>query len=214
VHRLVERPSVPMKITTPGRSAKCTFRGRAGQRISAVITNPVTSDDNCETLTLLGPGGGTVKSSTGCGNGNPVGVGPVDLTAAGTYRVRLEADPYATASSTLWVSVPITIGTATVNGPARPMKATRVGQGVQRTFRGTAHEHVKLVLSNVITSNDDCETLTLLNPAKGNVASATGCGNGNPVDLGPVTLRRAGSYTVRFEPDVIATGHGSLKIST
>ena len=30
--------------------------GKVGERISAVITNPVTSDQGCETLTLLGPG--------------------------------------------------------------------------------------------------------------------------------------------------------------
>ncbi len=100
----VNGPSVPMKITTPGKTAARTFHGTAGQRVSAVVTNVVTSDQGCETLTLLDPGGAAVTSSSACGNGNPISLGPVNLAKTGTYTVRFEADNTATGHGSLKVS--------------------------------------------------------------------------------------------------------------
>jgi len=208
----VNGPSVPMKITRPGQTAKRTFCGEVGERISAVITNPVTSDQGCETLTLSGPGPTNISQS-GCGNGNAVGVGPVDLTAPGIYTVSFEADVVATATSELWVSTPRTVGTIGINGPAEPMNVIRVGQGVQRTFKGSRGQRVSAVITNVVTSDQGCETLTLFGPGGTNV-SQSACGNGNPIGVGPVRLPSKGIYTVRFEVDTTATGHGSLRVST
>src|SRR5205807_2261436 len=53
----VNGPAVTMKVTVAGMTAKKTFSGVVGQRISAAITNVVTSDNGCETLTLLDPSG-------------------------------------------------------------------------------------------------------------------------------------------------------------
>ncbi len=209
----VNGPSQPLNVSRVGQGVQRTFTGTSGQRITAAVTKVVTSDQGCETLTLLDPTGATVTSGSGCGNGNPVGLGPVDLTTSGTYTVRLENDVTATGTSTLWVSAPKTVGTVTVNGPAEPMMATRVGQGVQRTFAGTAGQRISAVVSNIITSDQGCETVTLLSPSGAAVTSNSGCGNGNPIALGPVKLAKTGTYTVRFEAGNTATGHGSLKVS-
>jgi len=194
-----------------GQGVQRTFHGRQGQHVSAVVTNVVTSDQGCETLTLSGPG--FKMSQFACGNGNPVGIGPIDLTAPGNYTVRLEADVVATATSKLWVSTPRTVGTISINGPARPMNVIRVGQGVQRTFKGRHGQQVSAVVTNVVTSDQGCEKLTLFGPGGTNV-SQTACGNGNPIGVGPVTLPITGTYTVRFEVDTTATGHGSLRVSS
>jgi hypothetical protein len=210
----VNGPATAMNVTRVGQGVQRTFKGKVGQRISVAITNPVSSDNGCETLTLLGPGGATVDSSSACTNGNPAGVGPTDLTVAGTYTVRLEFDTTATATSKLWVSAPVTVGTVTVNGPAVAMDVTRAGQGVQRTFSGHAGQRISAVIANPVTSDNGCETLTLLGPGGATVSSSTACTNGNPVGVGPVALPSTGTYTVRFEVDTTATGFGKLKVTT
>jgi len=100
----VNEPSLPMKITTPGKTASATFHGTAGQRVSAVVTGVVTSDQGCETLTLLDPTGATVTSGSGCGNGNPISIGPVTLAKTGTYTVRFETGNTATGHGSLKVT--------------------------------------------------------------------------------------------------------------
>jgi len=208
----INKAAQPMNIKRVGQGVQRTFKGSVGQRMSVVVTNVVTSDQGCETLTLLGPGGMNTSQSA-CGNGNPIGVGPIDLTAPGIYTVRLEADVVATATSKLWVSTPRTVGTIGINKPAKPMNVIRVGQGVQRTFIGRRGQRVSAVVTSVVTSDQGCETLTLFGPGGTNVSSSA-CGNGNPIGVGPVTLPSTGTYTVRFEVDTTATGHGSLRVST
>ena len=208
----INKPAQPMNIKRVGQGVQRTFKGSMGQRVSVVVTNVVTSDQGCETLTLSGPGPTNVSQSA-CGNGNPIGVGPIDLTAPGIYTVSFEADVVATATSKLWVSTPRTVGTIGINGPAEPMNVIRVGQGVQRTFKGSRGQRVSAVITNVVTSDQGCETLTLFGPGGTNV-SQSACGNGNPIGVGPVRLPSKGIYTVRFEVDTTATGHGSLRVST
>jgi hypothetical protein len=210
----VNGPAKAMDVTRVGQGVERTFTGKVHQQISVVVTNVVTSDQGCETLTLLNPSGGMVDDGSDCGNGNNVAVGPDVLTVAGTYTVRLEADNTATATSKLWVSAPVSRGTVTVNGPAEAMNATRVGQGVERTFSGTARERIKAVVSGIVTSDQGCETLTLLNPSGGTVDNGSDCGNGNPIDVGPVRLGKTGTYTVLFQVDTAATGSGKLKITS
>jgi hypothetical protein len=201
-----------MNVNRVGQGVLRTFTGTVGQRVAVVITNPIVSNNACTTLTLFAPNGVQVDSQQNCGDGNPVGINPVDLTISGTYKVRVEVDTVATGTSTLWVSAPITVGTVTVNGPAVPMNVKRVGQGVQRTFHGRAGQQISAVLSNPVTSNDGCSTLTLFGHGMTPV-SQENCGNGNPVSVGPVPLPSTGTYTVRWEVDTIATGHGSLRVS-
>ncbi len=208
----INKAAQPMNVKRVGQGVVRTFKGKVGQRVSAVVTNVVTSDQGCETLFLSGPGG-TQMSQSACGNGNPIGIGPIDLTAPGIYKVSFEADVVATATSKLWVSTPRTVGTIRINGPAKPMDVIRVGQGAQRTFSGRHGQRVSAVVTNVVTSDQGCETLTLLGPGGTNV-SQSACGNGNPIGVGPVTLPSTGTYTVRFEVDTTATGHGSLRVST
>jgi hypothetical protein len=93
------------------------------------------------------------------------------------------------------------------------MNVTRAGQGVQRTFHGTHGQHVNVVISNPVSSDDGCQTLTVTGPS-GPVGNSpqTQCGNGTSVAVSG-TLSRTGTYTVLFEVDPVATGHGSLRVS-
>ena len=118
----VNGPAAPVNVTRVGQGVQRTFAGKAGQRISTVVTNLVTSDNpGCATLTLLNPSGGVVDTSGQVCDVTSTGLAnaPDVLTVSGTYTVRLELDQTATGSAKLWVSAPVTAGTVSVNGPGR-----------------------------------------------------------------------------------------------
>ena len=204
---------VSMNVTRLGQGVIRSFAGKVGQRVTTVVNNVSISDNGCESLTLLDPSGTTLSTNTNCGNGSAVGVGPINLTVAGTYQVRFEADPAATSTGTLWVSLPISVGTVTVNGASTSMNVIRVGQGVFRTFTGQSGHSVTVSITDVNTSDGGCESLTVLDPSGSTVASGTNCGNGSAVVFGPVGLTVSGTYQIRFEVDPAATGSGSLTLS-
>jgi hypothetical protein len=204
----------PMNVTRVGQGVERSFTGQAGQLATEVVTGVTTSDQGCETLTLLSPNGNTVDSNSACGNGNPVGVGPDKLTVKGKYTVLLQIDTIATGTSKLWVSIPVSRGTVTVNGPAGSVNVTRVGQGVERTFHGSAGQRVTSVVNGIATSDQGCETLTILGPSGNTVDDNSACGDGNPVTAGPDRLGKTGTYTALYQVDNTATGTGKLKITT
>jgi hypothetical protein len=118
----------------------------------------------------------------------------------------------ATGTATLWVSAPKVLGPVTVNGASVPMNVRRVGQEVERTFAGKAGERVTAAVTKLVTSDGSgCATVTLLGPA-GTVDGAFGC---NSVGVGPDTLTRRGTYTVRLTLESnTATGTARLNVST
>jgi hypothetical protein len=207
----VNGPSVSMNVTRVGQGVIRTFDGAAGQRISVVVNGAATSDGGCKRLTLFDPGGVSLDSPTSCGDSNPVSIGPINLTSSGTYQVRLEVDTTATATSMLWVSAPVTIGSVTVNGPSVSMNVTRVGQGVIRTFDGAAGQRISVVVNGVATSDGGCKTLTLFGPGV-SLDSPTICGDSNPVSVA-FNLTTSGTYQVRLEVDTTATATSTLSVS-
>jgi len=94
------------------------------------------------------------------------------------------------------------------------MNVTRVGQGVQRTFHGTHGKHVNVVISNPVSSDNGCQTLTVTgsNGPIGN-SPQTQCGIGTAVAVSGI-LPSTGTYAVLFQVDPVATGHGSLRVSS
>ena len=206
------KPAPAMNVTRVGQGVERTFTGSIGQRLDVAVTNVVTSDNGCAFLTLLNPSGGTVDASSAC-SGTPAGVGPDTLTVAGTYTVLLRFDTVATGTSKLWVSVPVSLGTITVNGTAKPVNVTRVGQGIERTFHGSTGERITSMVGNVVTSDNGCVFLTILTKAGDTVDSSSAC-SGTPVTVGPDRLSAAGTYTALYQADSIATGTGKLKITS
>ena len=94
-----------MNVTRVGQGVQRTFAGKAGQRISTVVTNLVTSDNpGCATLTLLNPSGGVVDTSGQVCDVTSISIGPHPLHVSGTYTVRLELDQTATGRGSLKVS--------------------------------------------------------------------------------------------------------------
>lgn len=209
----VNGAAVTLRVSAAGQAARCSFGGRTGQRVNAAITGVATSDGGCETLSLLTPKGQNAGSASGCGDGNPVGAGPVTLTSTGTWAVQLKLDPTATGSARLWVSVPASAGTVTVNGPAVSLPVPHPGREPERTFSGKKGQRVKAAITGVTTSDNGCETLSLLSPQGQSAGYASGCGDGNPVSVGPVTLTAGGTWAVLLQLDPAATGSARLKVS-
>ena len=209
----INGPSVALHVTTPGKTAKRTFTGKAGLSVSTALTQWNTTD-GCGTLSLVEPGGATLDSHGGCGlNGSNVGLGPDTLPVSGTYTIELMVNSTATGGGTLWLSAPVTIGAVTVNGPHVPLTSTRYGQDVARTFKGTAGESVSEVLSGVNTT-DGCAGLRLIEPGGATLDSGGGCGvNGSAVGVGPDTLPVSGTYKLMVTINPTAMGGGTLWLS-
>jgi len=208
----VNGPSRPLTATRYGQDVWRTFTGKAGESVSEVLTE-LNSSTNCAGLRLLEPDGAQLDSNATCGNGSSFGVGPDTLPVSGTYSVELTIGPTTTGGGVLWVSAPVSVGTVTVNGPARPLEVTRYGQDVWRTFTGTAGDKVSEVLSqlNVTTG---CAGLRLLAPGGGQVDSNGACGSGISITVGPDTLTTTGTYMVELIVGPPGTGGGQLKVST
>ena len=100
-----------------------------------------------------------------------------------------------------------------VNGPIEPLKVTRYGQAVWRTFTGKAGQKVTEVLKELDTSDNGCANLYLIEPSGATLDHAGACGNGSTITIGPDTLPTKGTYSVELFIDTTATGGGQLKVS-
>jgi hypothetical protein len=207
----VNAAATPMNVIRLGQGVFRSFSGVSGQRITVPLNNVSSSDNGCETLALIDPSGSTVTTGSNCGN--QVAISPVTLSTTGTYQVRLEFDPTATGSGTLWLSAPISVGPATVNLGSELIDVDRLGQEVIRTFNATSGERITLAVNNVTTGNGGCKSLALIDPSGSTVGSGSNCGDANPVSVGPITVSLTGTYQVRFEVDPSVTGDGTLWIS-
>jgi hypothetical protein len=190
-----------------------TFTGKAGQTVSEILTGLDVSDNGCANLYLIEPGGATLDHAGTCGNGHLIGVGPDNLPVSGTYSVELFIDTTAKGGGQLLVSSPVSVGTVKVNGPTEPLKVTRYGQAVWRTFTGKSGQKVTEVLSQLDTSDNGCANLYLIEPNGTVLDHAGACGNGATITVGPDTLPAKGTYTVELFIDTTATGGGRLKVS-
>jgi hypothetical protein len=210
----INGPAVPLRVTKAGQAAKVTFKGKFGQTISEVFTGLKTSDNGCANLYLIEPGGATLDHAGTCGNANPIGIGPDNLPVSGTYTIELTLDSTATGGGTLWLSAPVNTGTIKVNGPIEPLKVTRYGQAVWRTFTGKAGQTVSAVLKELDTSDNGCANLYLIEPGGATLDHAGTCGNGNLIGIGPDTLPVSGTYSVELFIATTAKGAGQLLLTS
>jgi len=105
--------------------------------------------------------------------------------------------------------------TASVNGPAVPMKVATPGKAATCTFSGKIGQRISTVITNLVINGGSCATLTLLNPSGGQVdTSGQYCGFSSiGLANAPDVLTVAGTYTVRLELDQTATGSAKLWVS-
>jgi hypothetical protein len=101
-----------------------------------------------------------------------------------------------------------------VNGPSEPLKVTRYGQAVQRTFQGKRGQSVSVVLTELNLVPNGCATVVLLAPGGSTAGSAGGCNGGATITVGPDKLAATGTYTIQLNIATNTKGGGQVRVST
>jgi len=196
--------SVPVSLPTPGQTARLTFDGTVGQRVSLNGSATLTG---CWTLAILKPDGSTQASTFSCGSS--IFIEPQTLAVAGTYTVLVDPNTSATGSATVSLyNVVDTSGTLTINAPAINVSLTTPGQISSLTFTGAASQQVTV---RVASSTFSCVTVTLKKPDGTNLTSTFSCGS--TFNLATQTLPVAGTYTVIVDPNTASTGSLNLSVT-
>jgi len=190
-------------LTVPGRRARYTFTGTAGQWVNLGLSSVTITSS---TLSMLNPDGTTLVSTT-------IGTagGSLDPTTAlpttGTYTIVVDPVGTYTGSMTLTLSSALT-GTITLDGASVPISLTRIGRTARYTFSGTSGQWVSLGLTAVTIASS---TVTLLNPDGTTLASTSVTTAGGGLEP-PSTLPTTGTYTIVVDPAGTNTGTITLKL--
>lgn len=189
-------------LTVPGRRARYTFTGTAGQLLNLGLSGVTISS---VTVSLLRPDGAVWAVTTvGTSGGS---LDPMALPSPGTYTIVVDPVGLATGSLTLTLSSPLT-GSITLDGATVPISLTRIGKTARYTFSGTSGQWMSLGLTAVTLTN---ATVTLLNPDATTLASTSVGTAGGGVEP-PSTLPTTGTYTLIVDPTGIYTGNITLKL--
>ncbi|MFG1743762.1 VWD domain-containing protein [Micromonospora chalcea] len=193
---------------TPG-GAPLTFTARAGDAVFVDATAPGIGD-RCSPYVLTEPGGREIAS--GCnikGNGY---VDRVDLTATGTYALRVVAAPGDTGRAAVRVyAARDSDGTLQPNGPAVTATVEQPGARARYRFTGRAGERVYVeVPTSALT--DQCSPLELRD-AEGRLLRS-GCVINGTGEVDGTVLPADGTYTVVVDPTERGTGTTTLRLVT
>ncbi|MFI8804046.1 VWD domain-containing protein [Micromonospora chalcea] len=193
---------------TPG-GAPLTFTARAGDAVFVDATAPGIGD-RCSPYVLTEPGGREIAS--GCnikGNGY---VDRVDLTATGTYALRVVAAPGDTGRAVVRVyAAQDSDGTLQPNGPAVTATVEQPGARARYRFTGRAGERVYVeVPTSALT--DQCSPLELRD-AEGRLLRS-GCVINGTGEVDGTVLPADGTYTVVVDPTERGTGTTTLRLVT
>jgi YD repeat-containing protein len=190
-------------LTVPGRRARYTFTGTAGQRVNLGLSSVTITSS---TVSMLKPDGTTLVSTaigTGGGSLDPT----TTLPTTGTYTIVVDPGSTYTGSMTLTLSAALS-GSITLDGAAAPLSLTRIGQTARYTFSGTSGQWVSLGLTSVTLTN---VTVTLLKP-DGTTLASTNVGTGGGGLEPSSTLPTTGTYTLVVDPSGIYTGNITLTL--
>lgn len=190
-------------LTVPGRRARYTFTGTAGQWVNLGLSSVTITSS---TLSMLNPDGTTLVSTTiGTAGGS---LDPLTaLPTTGTYTIVVDPVGTYTGSMTLTLSSALT-GSITLDGATVPLSLTRIGRTARYTFSGTSGQWVSLGLTAVTITN---ATVTLLKP-DGTMLASTPVGTAGGGLEPPSTLPTTGTYTIVVDPTGIYTGNITLKL--
>jgi hypothetical protein len=209
--------AVPIALTTPGQKTLLTFSGANGQRVSANIA--LTSGNlggmlNCYWVRILKPDStplGTDRNACA----NTTFFEPWTLQTTGTHTFVVDPQMYYTgeASVNFYDVPPDVTGTLSVNGDPVPVSLTAPGQNAYLTFAGTQGQTVTMRLTgNTITGGGGYAAVSLLRP---NGTSQTTAGSlASSFNSTPQTLATTGTYTVRVDPTLSATGDISVQVTS
>ncbi|MEU2988847.1 VWD domain-containing protein [Micromonospora aurantiaca] len=191
---------------TPG-GEPLTFAARAGDAVFVDATAPGIGD-RCSPYVLTEPGGREIAS--GCNIKGAGYVDRVDLTATGTYALRVVAAPGDTGRAAVRVySARDSDGTVQPNGPAVTATVAQPGAWARYRFTGRAGERVYVEVPTS-TLTDQCSPLELRD-AEGRLLSS-GCVINGAGEIDGTLLPADGTYTVVVDPTERGTGTTTLRL--
>jgi len=197
--------AVTVTIPTQGQSARLTFSGIAGQRVSLNMTSITIFSSYVD---LYKPDGSALGSSTLVSNVSSAFIDPRTLPVDGTYAIVVNPNNTNTGSMTLTLyDVPADpTGTITVGGAAVTVTTTAPGQNASLTFSGTSGQQVTVrVTSNTMST----VTVKLLKPDGTTLTTTTS--SSATFNLATQTLSVTGTYTISVDPS--GANIGSMIVS-
>jgi YD repeat-containing protein len=198
---------VTVTIPSPGQSARVTFPGVAGQRVSLRFSSVTVAPFSA---TILNPDGSTLVSVPTVTTSGAF-IDPRVLGAAGVYTIRLHPYSAATGNVTLTLyDVPADVVSSITPGGAPVSVSTTIpGQNAQLTFTGTAGQRISLRATGVTISSS---TIAVRHPNGTNlyVTPVAVTTSGGFIDT--LTLTNSGTHSILVDPALHYTGSMTLTL--
>lgn len=191
----------PVSISTPGQTARLTFNGSAGQKVSLHAGGMTITSSS---LSIIKPDGSTL-TSVGV-NINGEFMDNATLPVSGTYTVLLDPTQAYKGNATLTLYdssdllLPITPGGSPVT-----VSGTVPGQNAKLSFSGTAGQRISLNMSN-ITFNQYGGNVSIRNSAGTSLAAVQLFSSTTNAFIDIQTLAANGTYYVLVDQGYMGTG--------
>ncbi|MBX3306523.1 MAG: hypothetical protein KF751_10790 [Nitrospira sp.] len=195
---------VTLSLNKPGKTARYTFNGNAGQWVSLGLTAVGLTSSS---VSLLGQDGIPLASTTvGTAGGALEISNPLPTTGAYTVFVR-PGGPY-TGNMTLTLSTEVS-DSLKINAAPRPIMISRPGQSGRYTFSGTANQQITIKATN---NKFDSVAVNLYTPS--GVLQAGATSSASNFNLNTVTLATTDTYTITINPALAETGSIHLQVTS
>lgn len=207
---------VSLTTTVPGQNMSLTFSGTAGQRISLYAQFSGLGGCSSFGLAILQPDGITqLFGNTGCGNG-PLFVEPLVLPVGGTYTILVgfAGTNVGTATLTLYTVPPDPTATIAANATPVSLTTTVPGQNMSLTFSGTAGQRISLTTQGSSGLNSCGIVMKILQPDGTTTLYSDTCLTTSPRFSDVLVLPVTGTYTIQYNPALIAIGTATFTLNT
>lgn len=195
---------VTVSLNKPGKTARYTFNGHAGQWVSLGLTSVGLTSS---TISLVSQDG-TAIASTAVGTAGGALEIPNPLPSTGTYTVLVRPGATYTGNMMMTLSTEVS-DSLQINAAPRPIMISRAGQNGRYTFAGTANQQVTIKVTNNKLGN---VTVNLYTPS--GVLQAGATSSASSFNLNPVTLVTTDTYTITINPAMTDTGSIQLQVTS
>jgi hypothetical protein len=200
-------------ISTPGQGLQLTFTAaQANSRVSLYTQRDSSLQQQPASISIIAPDGRTQIYNNANVSGPADFSDVLTLPAPGTYTILLN-EPMGTGEATVTLySVPADFsGAVAAGGSTVPVKIMTPGQNAALTFTVTSANPVSLLVDSS-KMTDDTGQILVLNPDGTSLVNATGycCGG---YSSGPLTVSQPGTYTIKLNPNGLATGITNVTLS-
>jgi hypothetical protein len=199
-------PPVTAEVVRAGGSAKLTFSGTQGQRMSVTADSTTIQSG---TIALLAPDGTRLQEDP-LAAGDESMLDPVSFPATGSYTILVSAaaGKSGTTSVRLHDVSSDVFATLPAVGSAVPVTLTKPGQNAILSFSAEPNTVARLMLTDSTVAGG---TLTVRNANGDPVASSSFDAGGTALDT--AALAAGGNYTLLVDPRRSNTGTFSASLS-